>query len=150
MDKIVILADLGKLVAYRIRTDPDGIESPRAEMIKCMDCLDAHTKTSDRVSDSAGRFRRAGKVENGIRAGFGDRHNMKTENKRRLVKMAAGEISSLLIDEGRPPWHLAASRAMNNSLLESLPPDLKAKLGKNLKADLTNLSKSEVLSRFPD
>jgi hypothetical protein len=148
MDKIVILADLGKLVAYRIMTDPDGIASPRAEMIKCMDCLEAHTKTSDRVSDSAGRFRRAGKTENGIRAGYGDRHNMQTETRRRLVKIAAGEISSLLIEEGSPPWHLAASRAINRSLLESLPPDLMAKLRKNLKADLTNLRKSDVLSRF--
>jgi len=148
MDNIVILADLGKLVAYRILTDPDGVASPRAEMIKCVDSLDARTRTSERVSDSAGRFRRAGKVENGTRAGYGERHNMETETRRRLVNVAAEEISSLLIQEGRPHWHMAASRSMNRSLLESIPPDLRSLLRKNLKADLTNLSKAEVLSRF--
>jgi len=148
MDKLVILTDLGRLVAYRIRIDPDGIESPRAEMIKSMDCLDAHTKTSDRVSDSAGRFKRAGKTLNGTRAGYGEQHNMESETRRRLVKMAAGEISSLLTREGCPPWHLAANSSINNSLLESLTDEMKAMLGKNLKADLTSLSKSEVLDRF--
>jgi hypothetical protein len=148
MDKIVILADLGRMVAYRILTDPDGLASPKAEMIKSMDCLDAHTKTSERVSDSAGRFRRAGKAEIGTMAGYGERHNMRTETRRRLVKMAAGEISSLLKKEGSPPWHLAASRVINSALLASLPPDIRNRLVKNLKADLTNMSKSEVLGRF--
>ena len=92
MDKIVILTDLGRLVAYRILTDPDGLESPRAEIIRCLECPDAYTKTSERVSDSAGRFRRAGKVANGTRAGYGEQHNMRTEKKRRLVRMAAEQI----------------------------------------------------------
>lgn len=148
MDKIVILTDLGRLVAYRILTDPDGIESPRAELIRYIESPEAYTKTSDKVSDSAGRFRRAGKTGNGTRAGYGEQHNMKTEGKRRLVRMAAGEINSLLMEEGCPHWHLAAGKSINNALLESLKPDLRAMLGKNLKADLTNLSKSEVLSRF--
>jgi len=148
MDRIVILADLGRLVAYRILTDPEGMASPRAELISQIDSLDAHTKTSEKVSDSAGRFRRAGKADNGTLAGYGERHNMETENRKRLLRTAAGEISSLLTREGRPPWHLAASSSINNALLESIPSEIRALLGKNLKADLTNLSKSEVISRF--
>ena len=148
MDKIVILTDLGRLVAYKILTDPNGLESPRAEIISCLECPDAYTKTSERVSDSAGRFRRAGKVANGTRAGYGEQHNMKTENKRRLVKMAAEHINKLLSAEGCPPWHLAAAKGINNTLVNSLAPPIRAMLKKNLKADLTNLKKAEVISRF--
>ena len=148
MDKIVILTDLGRLVAYRIIEDPDGMESPRAEIIRSLECPDAYTKTSERVSDSAGRFRRAGKVANGTRAGYGEQHNMKTENKRRLVKMAAEQINELLSEEGCPPWHLAAAKGINNTLVSSLSPPVREMLRKNLKADLTNIKKTEVIGRF--
>lgn len=148
MDKVIVLTDLGRLVAYKLMIDPDGIQSPRIEMIRCIECPEARTRTSDRLSDSAGRFRRAGKADNGTRAGYGERHNMQSETQRRLVKTAADQISSILTTEGSPPWHLAAAKGINNALLGALTPEAKSLLRKNLKADLTNLSKSDVLNRF--
>lgn len=148
MDKVIVLTDLGRLVAYKLMTDPDGLESPRIEMIKCIECPEARSRTSDLLSDSAGRFRRAGKADNGTRAGYGERHNMQNESQRRRVKTTADQISTILAAEGRPPWHLAAAKGINNALLDELEPRDKTMLRTNLKADLTNLSKAEVLSRF--
>lgn len=148
MEKIIILTDLGRFVAYKVTSDPMGVESPRIQIIRCMDCLDARNRTSDRVSDSAGRFKRAGKTANGTMGGYGERHNMESENRRRLIKMAAEQIDNVLLQEGMPRWALAASSKINNALLESLSQGAKASLGLNLKSDLTRLDKSKVLSRF--
>lgn len=148
MEKLVVLADMGRLVAYKVTSDPDGLDSPRVEMVRCMECPDAHTKTSDKVSDSSGRFRRSGRVDNGTRASFGDRHGMKTESRKRLVRNAADQIDSILMEEGMPPWDLAAGSGMNSLLLDYLSPEAISRLRNNLKANLTHLDKPGVLSRF--
>ena len=148
MEKLVILADLGRFMAYKVTTDPMGIESPKIKMIKCFDCPDGHMHISEKVSDSAGRFRRAGKTGNGTTAGYGERHNMATENRRRLIKMAAEQIKDLLAEQGNPRWHMAAAKSINNSLVASLDPRLRDRLDMNIKADLTGINKSDVLSRF--
>lgn len=148
MEKIIIVSDLGHFKAYRVTHENPEIESPRVELIKCFDSLEAHGKLSDKLSDSAGRFKRAGLDKDSSGAGFGERHNIKQESKKRQVKLIVENIEALISRNTCKTWYLAAGRAINNSIVEHLGPGTRAKLRKNLKSDLTKINRSEILGYF--
>ncbi len=146
MDKIIIVAaDLGHFKAYRITQEP--MESPRVVLIDSYDAIEGHGKLADKLSDSAGRFGRGGgKGEAGMSSG--ERHNIEQETEKRLIKMIAKNIDALIAGEKCKTWHLAASKAINRQVIENLKPEIKAKMDKNISADLTKTDKSEILSYF--
>ena len=145
MNTLVIAADLGRFRAYRITKNPDDeTESPRIELIEAYDPEEGRVKASDLYTDSPGAMRRKA----GIGAGFGERHGIDRERQRKLIKLAADSICALLEEEGLPSWHLSAGKSINNTLVESLAPEVRGKLAMNLKADLTSAGKGEILRRF--
>jgi len=145
MNTVVIAADLGHFRAYRISRDPvDQAVSPRIDLIEAFDSLEGRVRTSELYTDSPGALKRKG----GIGAGSGERHGINKERRRKLLKLAADSICSLIKREGMPRWHLSAGRSINNSLVKSLGPDVKNRLDMNLKADLTSAEKGEILKRF--
>jgi len=148
MEKLIITADLGHFKAYRYITDPRKLASPRVEALKMIDLISARQKLSDQLSDSAGRFKRADKRSDAVRAGYGERHNIETENERRLVKEIAESIAALVKKVNPTEWDFAAGDKINNAVLEELAPTIKDKLAKNLRSNLINASKSELVERF--
>lgn len=145
MDKtIIVVADLGHFKAYRITQEP--MESPRVTMIESYDSTEGHGKLVDKLSDMAGRFGKGGKDEAGM--GSGERHNIETETEKRLIRMIAKSIDALIGGEKCHVWHLAAAKKINRQVVDKLKPDVKARLDKNITADLTKIDKSEVLNYF--
>jgi len=145
MEKIIIVVDLGHFKAYRVTKNP--MESDRTELIKSYDSVAGHGKLTDKLSDDAGRFgMRGGK--NGSAKGYGEPHSLQLETEKKLIKMMAKDINDLLNREKCSKWWLAAVRKINKKIIENLTPDIKAKLDKNITADLTKVAKSDILSHF--
>lgn len=147
MEHLVIVADLGHFRAYRVVSDEYEMESDRIELLESHDPAPPHMKTSEKLSDSAGRFRRAGGAVAGG-AGFGERHTLNTEERRRLIHEAAADINAMVRTSGCGQWWLAADSSINARLLECLDPAVRDCLARNVKANLTHMNKQGILQRF--
>src|ERR1700757_4650225 len=93
-NKLVIVTDRGCLKAYRVEYDEQSTH-PRLELIESFNTTDAHGRLSDKLTDAAGRF--AGGTANvkGVRT-FGERHNIKLEMDKRVVRYLAGSVNDLV------------------------------------------------------
>jgi hypothetical protein len=149
MGKIIIIADLGHVKAYKVSKDPMKLESTKIEPIGSYDFLEARSKSSDKFSDVVGRYRR-GDVKKGVTAGYGEPHTIESESRKRLIEMIAKKINILVEKKTCKQLYLAATRKINNSLVEKLDPSVRSKIVKNLKADLTKIKRSDILSRFEE
>lgn len=147
MDKIIIITvDLGHFKAYRITKDPLEA-SPEITLIESYDSIEGHGKLGDKLSDAAGRFRRGGGKEESA-TGSGERHNIELETENKIIKMIAKDINTLIDIEDCGKWYLAAGKKINRKIIENLKPEIKARLFKNITANLTKIGKSEILSHF--
>lgn len=145
-DKLIVLADLGRMKAYRVTRD-EMSTTPRIEMINEFENVDAHGKMVDKVSDKAGRFPAAnGNGEGGM--SIGENHNLKTEMDRRLVKQLAASIDGLVKRTDPPVWFFAAGKEINQRIVDELSPEVCSRMKKNVFADLTKIAKSDLLSHF--
>lgn len=145
MEKIIIVADLGHFRAYRvIRND---MESPRVELIESYDSVEAHGKLSEKLSDDAGRFGMSG-GKNGSAKGYGEPHKMELEMQKKVIRLMAGDVNSIVAREGFPRWYLAAGEKINSQLIEYLGTEAKSRLSKNLTSNLTKVKAPELLARF--
>jgi hypothetical protein len=144
---LIVVTDLEELKAYRLDNDPTH-RTPRLDLVEQFN-TDANRKLVEEVSDQAGRFPRATVAPN-IMGGMsqGERHNIELEKRKRCVRRIAGQINSLLMDGDIERCLLAASREMNNSLLGELDPKARHKIEINVPADLTKVSKAELLGYF--
>ncbi len=144
MKKNIIVVDLGHFKAYRVSKNP--LESVKVKLIKNYDTLEAHGRLREKLSDEAGRFGVYG-GKTGIK-GYGEAHNLELEIEKKLIKLIAKDINDLIKKEACKKWYLAASKKINNQIIKNLDPAIKAKLAKNVSADLTKTDKSELLSYF--
>ena len=147
MDSIIVItADLGHFKAYRVTQDPPDT-SPRVTLIESYDSIEGHGKLGDKLSDSAGRFRRSGGKDE-VAKGSGERHNIEREMEKKLSKMIAKDIDALIENENCNEWYLASGKKINRIIIDNLKPEVKDRLVKNITADLTGVGKSEILSHF--
>jgi len=145
METIIIIVDLGHFKAYRVTSDPLG--RPIIELIESYDSIEGHGKLSEKLSDTAGRFvGGGGKGE--VVTGYGEPHHLKLEIIKKLGTMIAMDINALIKKESCESWYLAAGEKINKDIINKLEPGVKAKLGKNIPADLTKVRKSDILSHF--
>ena len=145
MKKIRIAADLGHFRAYSVTKDK--WESPRVELIESYDSTEAHGKLSEKYSDANGRFGMMG-GKKGAACGNGEPHNVRLEAERRMTKLIAKDINTLIGREGNERWYLAAPEEINKQIIECLDPSVKSRLSRNIKEDLTKTKKSEILGHF--
>jgi hypothetical protein len=138
---MIVLADLGRVKAYRVTYDP-MTPKPQLELIYDCEFLEAHGRLLDKVTDQAGRF----PVNGSPGASNGENHNMRGETERRLVRLVAEKISDLV--HGQRYWYLAAGEGINGRIVEQLRPEVRSALYKNLSADLVKTPKQEVLDYF--
>jgi hypothetical protein len=145
---LVVVMDLGCFKAYRLENHHPN-HTPRLELIEEFNNAGAHGKLVDKVTDLAGRFPRRTSAPNTTGAmSDGERHNIELEARKRLVRGLAQRLNSLLRSKDVERCLLAASREINHQLLEELEPQARAKIEKNLTADLTKLERAELLRRF--
>ncbi len=145
MNKIIIVVDLGHFKAFKVTKAQ--MESARITLIESYDSIDAHGKLGEKLSDRAGSFKR-GDGQRKEAKGSGEPHNMKIELEKRLTKLIANDINSLITREDFPDWNLSAPGKINGQIIENLAPDVKNKLGESITADLTKTAKSKILSYF--
>ena len=143
---LVVVADLGCLKAYWLDNNQLN-RSPRLEPVEEFESPEAHSKLGDKVSDLGGRFSRGGGQPGGAMAD-GERHNIELETRKRLVRQLARRLN--LLARGKEVEHclLAASKEINHQFLEELEPEVRAKIQKNVPADLTKLERGEILAHF--
>jgi len=144
MRRIIVVADLGHVKVYEMIRDP--IEGQRIELKKSYDIVDAHGRMGERLSDEAGRFAMRG-GKKGIK-GYGEPHNIELESRKKLIKQISSDINEFIKDAKPSGWYLAASKGINNQILNNLEPSVKGLLKKNIVADLTKRHKSEILEYF--
>jgi hypothetical protein len=145
MKKIIIAADLGHFRAYSVTKDER--ESPRVELIESYDSTEAHGKLSEKYSDANGRFGMMG-GKKGAACGNGESHNTRLEAERRMTKLIAKDINTLIGSKGNERWYLAAPEEINKQIIEGLDPSVKSRLARNITEDLTKTKKSEILGHF--
>jgi hypothetical protein len=140
-DKMIVLADLGCVKAYRVNYD-EMTSKPRIELVYDCEFPEARARLLDNVTDQAGRFPVSGTPG----ASNGENHNLRIETERRLIRSVADKISELV--QGERYWHLAASEGINCRIIEHLRPETRATLCRNLPADLVKTPKQQVLDYF--
>lgn len=145
---LVVVADLACLKAYRLENN-ELSRTPRLELVEHFDNADAHGKLVDRVSDSGGRFPRATGRPNGSGAmSDGERHNIELEQRKRLVRQLAQRFNSLARPSEIERCLLAASREIHRQLVDELDPLVRAKIHKEVPADLTKIDRGDILAHF--
>ncbi|MCX6924398.1 MAG: host attachment protein [Verrucomicrobia bacterium] len=145
---LVVVMDLACFKAYRLENHQPN-QTPRLELVDEFNSADAHTKLGDKVSDLSGRFPRSGGLPNARGAmSDGERHNIELESRKRLVRQLAQRLDAVLRNKDYERCLLAASLEINHHLLEALEPQVRAKIEKNLSADLTKLDRAEILRHF--
>ena len=145
-DKLIIVVDLGLVRAYRI--DVTLQKTRRLEPLHEMVLEEAHTRLKDRVTDLAGRHRAP--AQKGRSAPMTDDHNLKLEEKRRLIRKIAGRITDLIQHNAKNGCWLAAPKEINLQLLNELSPVIRQRIQKCVPGDFTKLSPPEVLGHFLD
>lgn len=144
-NKLVVVTDLGSLKAYKLEQNNFG-RTPRLELLQELEIADAHEKLTDKVSDLAGRFGKGGGPGTGASAG--ERHNIELEHRKRLVRQLTDRVNGLARPREVEGVYFSASKEINHQILEGLEPGVRAKIERNIAADLAKLEKAELLKRF--
>lgn len=142
--KLIVLADLGRLKAFRVTRD-EMTAHLHVELAEEISFLDGQEKLVDKVTDKAGRFPASGGTNGG---GAGENHNLQTEIQKRLIKRLGEGINDLVKRENPTVWHFAAAQEINQRIVDTLCSEAKAKLSKSVGSDLTKIGKAELLSHF--
>jgi hypothetical protein len=144
---LIVVTDLKELKAYRMDHDPLH-SNPRLELVERMS-TGAARKLVDETTDLAGRFPRVS-VSRDITGGMsaGERHNIDLEKRRRCLRQIAERINRLLVGNGVERCFLSASREINNTLIDQLAPEARAKIEIDVAADLTKVNRSDLLGHF--
>ena len=122
--------------------------APRLELIEQFDNPEAHGRLVERVSNQSGRFPRGTGLKAAGAMSDGERHNIELESRKRLVRQMAQRLNSLARQDEVERCYLAASREINRQLVEELEPKVRAKIAKNVPADLTKVEQTEIMRHF--
>lgn len=145
-NKLIILVDLGEIKAYKLLRD-ELSGSTRLELMESSPVPESHERLIDKVTDLAGRFPVAAGT-NAVGASIGENHNLKTELQKRTIRTLAERINRLVRLEKIPMWFLAAAREINQRVVDQLDPEVRAKMKKNVGADLIKADTSELMAHF--
>lgn len=145
---LVVVAELGGFKAFKVENNNHVAREPRLEILEHYENAAAHEHLVDKVSDLSGRFPRGTGTKAGGAMADGERHNIELEARRRLVRQLAQRLNTLARGHEIERCFLAASKEINHQLLEELDPQLRAKIEKNIPADLTKLERADILRRF--
>src|SRR5213075_486065 len=146
--KLLVVADLGHFKAYKLEQN-QRFSQPRLQLLEQWD-TDVPRHLSQELSDQAGQFRKDRKANgNGGSSNVsdGEQHNLDLERRRRALKTVATHMRELLnrkeIDVDG--CYFAAGPEINGAILEHLDQQTKARIQKNVCANLTRLDTQDVI-----
>src|SRR6266446_9064814 len=142
--QLLIVTGLGSFKAYAV--DNSRLHSTaRLELIEHFNPEQPHRKMGDKLNDLAGGYRAAGGKGS---TPFGERHNIKLEERKRLIRQLAKRLNVLMGDGDVDSCYLAASKGIDHQILSALSPVAHAKIKRNLPADLIKTSEQKLLGYF--
>ena len=145
MKKIVIVVtDLGNFKAYKL--ERTNLNTPRLELFREELPVNGHGKIVEKVSDHAGRYHN--RAHGKWATPWGEPHNIELEDRKRRIRHVAHELDTLLRNDDVDGCWLAASKEINHQVISELGPQARAKILKNIPADLTRTDKSQLLNHF--
>lgn len=139
--KLVIVADLGLLKAYRLEATLKG--TPHLELLEEVIIEDAHHRLVEKVTDLSGRHVSPTAKKWGTPRS--DDHNLKLEFKRRLIRTIADHIERLVKANRETTCCLAAHKEINHLIMDALPKPVRARIETNLARDLVKATRKELL-----
>lgn len=143
MTSLIILADLGRVKAYRITRDElDPNESPAFEDVADVDLKNLHSKVSDRVTDKAGRFAYGAGSKS-----VGESHHEQEEAESQQLQRVAAVIDKVA-GRNKADIHLAAPKEIIGDLTGALGSSVLKRIRKQLALNLVKQPKLELLERF--
>ena len=143
MTSLIILADLGRVKAYRITNDElDPNTSPAFEDLADIDLQNQHSKVSDRVTDKAGRF----SYGPGSQTAGENLHEQEEAESQQLDKIA-GVITDAAKTESCDIY-LAAPKEIIKDLTAALDKAVTKRIRTKLPLNLVKTPKLELLERF--
>jgi hypothetical protein len=145
---LVVVTDLGSFKAFRLENS-ELHRTPHLSLVEEFNLTEAHGRLVDKVTDLSGRFPRGtGKAGPARAMSDGERHNIRLEQRKRLVRQLAGRLNILVGGAEVERCLLAASKEINHQLLDELIPAVRAKIEKNIAADLTKVERAEIMQHF--
>ena len=146
-NKLVVVTDLGMFKAYRMEKDALS-SSPRLELLEDFETV-VESRISDQVTDQAGQFHKGSgsPVLSGEHSN-GERHNIRLEQERRVIKQLAEKLAAFLRRDDVEGCYFAANSEINRRILDQLHPEMRSKIQKNVASDLTKIDKSNLLKHF--
>ncbi len=143
---LVVVADLACFKAFKLENNHLH-RTPRLELLEQFENAEAHERLVEKVTDMAGRFRR-GVAYGQSTMSDGERHNIELESRKRQVRQLAQRLNQVAKNDEFERCLFAASKEINHQLLEELDPQVRAKIEKNVQADLTKVERAEILRHF--
>ncbi len=144
---LIVVADLGGFKAFKLENNQPG-HTPRLNLLEQFAIAEAHGRLTDKVSDLSGRFPRGTGMKAGGAMSDGERHNIELESRKRFVRQLAQRLNALARNPDIERCLVAASKEINHQLIEELEPQVRAKIEKNVPADLTKIERAEILKHF--
>ncbi|HVV71310.1 MAG TPA: host attachment protein [Verrucomicrobiae bacterium] len=152
---LLVVADLGGFKAFRLHNEQERLlnnaalkRPPRLEFVEEFHNPEAHGRIVDRVSDLSGRFPRGTGRKSGGAMSDGERHNIELESRKRLVRQLAQRVNALARAQEIERCFLAASKEINSQLVQELEPQVRAKVEKNVPADLMKVERANIMRYF--
>ena len=142
--KLVIVMDSGRFRAFRV--EGNGVDSPRFVQIEYRQ-TNVEEHLSELVSDQKGQFGKGARGTDAVSAS-GERHNIDLEFRRRAIKEFAKAASEIADREQVEEIYFAAGSEINQQALDAMSKDVRARIQKNVTANLTNLKTAAILERF--
>jgi hypothetical protein len=143
--KLVITADLGRMRTYQVEEET-GQRRPRLRLIE--DRITPVTyHVTEIVTDNIGRYRKEPSVIGA--QSDGEEHNLELQRRRQALRGLAEAVAEL-VDNEVEEWHFAADARINQALLDELTPEVRRKLHKNIRANLSKSQPDELRERFEE
>jgi len=149
MEAIIITANLGRMKAYRVVETPT--RGRKLDLVEDLEFLDAHGRTSEKLSDQAGRFpmTEAAGPPRTTQLSTYEAHTLGTEIERRLIRLVAQAMTATLERERSEIWYFAASPEVHDAILEEITtPGLRERRLRSARVDLVKTPPQEVLAHF--
>ncbi|XHR27760.1 MAG: host attachment protein [Chthoniobacteraceae bacterium] len=149
MNTVVVAANLGCLKAFRVAETPT--RGRKLELIDDVEFPEAHIRLHERLTDSAGRFKaNAGMGSMGPVTAMARNEALTAEHEhqKRLIKLVADRIGTVLQQEKPEAWSFAAASEIHQAILRELPKDLRYRALRRVQSDLTKVPGNELLAYF--
>jgi protein required for attachment to host cells len=144
MKKLIVVADTGKLRAFRLT--PSEMTGSRARIEEIDTDLHLPKPAPTDVTDDDGNFPSG--ALNGAPMRHGESHGREQEEERRAIREIAHVIPKITAEEGFEIWNFAASPRVCKRFVQQLPMSLQERLTRVEEHDYTGLPIKEIENIF--